>query len=94
MASTLRYDSSQWAKLMLTMDVQQIDIGEETGPRTVVSGLVHYIPIEQMRDKYLIAVVCRFRSMNHLIANCGVWASATSNQQICEESKVLPWCSL
>ncbi|KAF5315074.1 hypothetical protein D9619_007291 [Psilocybe cf. subviscida] len=35
---------------------QQIDIGEETGPRTVVSGLVNYIPIEQMRDKYLVAV--------------------------------------
>ncbi|KAF7288574.1 hypothetical protein HMN09_01386500 [Mycena chlorophos] len=36
--------------------VEQIDLGEETGPRTVVSGLVHYIPIEQMRDKYLVAV--------------------------------------
>ena len=36
---------------------QQINIGEETGPRTVVSGLVNYIPIEQMRDKYLVAVV-------------------------------------
>jgi aminoacyl tRNA synthase complex-interacting multifunctional protein 1 len=37
--------------------LKQIDLGEETGPRTVVSGLVHYIPIEQMKDKYLIAVV-------------------------------------
>jgi aminoacyl tRNA synthase complex-interacting multifunctional protein 1 len=36
---------------------QQIDFGEETGPRTVVSGLVNYIPIDQMRDKYLIGVV-------------------------------------
>ncbi|KAF8827661.1 hypothetical protein HHX47_DHR4000199 [Lentinula edodes] len=36
--------------------IEQIDIGEETGPRTVVSGLVHYIPIEQMRNKYLVAV--------------------------------------
>ncbi|PSR74821.1 hypothetical protein PHLCEN_2v9535 [Hermanssonia centrifuga] len=36
--------------------VEQIDFGEETGPRTVVSGLVHYIPIEQMRDKYLVGV--------------------------------------
>ncbi|KAL1737127.1 nucleic acid-binding protein [Schizophyllum commune] len=36
--------------------VEKIDIGEETGPRTVVSGLVKYIPIEQMRDKWLIAV--------------------------------------
>ena len=37
--------------------LQQIDLGEETGPRTVVSGLVNYIPIENMRDKYLVAVV-------------------------------------
>jgi tRNA-binding EMAP/Myf-like protein len=37
--------------------VQQIDLGEETGPRTVVSGLVNYIPIEEMRDKYLVAIV-------------------------------------
>ncbi|KAF8415464.1 hypothetical protein L210DRAFT_3586160, partial [Boletus edulis BED1] len=34
----------------------QIDLGEETGPRTVVSGLVNYIPIEEMRDKYLVAI--------------------------------------
>ncbi|TRM66409.1 hypothetical protein BD626DRAFT_556294 [Schizophyllum amplum] len=36
--------------------VEKIDIGEETGPRTVVSGLVKYIPIEEMRDRWLIAV--------------------------------------
>ncbi|EUC60261.1 tRNA-binding domain protein, putative, partial [Rhizoctonia solani AG-3 Rhs1AP] len=30
--------------------------GEPEGPRTVVSGLVNYIPIEQMRDRSLIAV--------------------------------------
>ena len=51
------------ACVLLTMDivkkhpdadslyVEQIDFAEETGPRTVVSGLVNYIPIEQMRDK-------------------------------------------
>lgn len=39
------------------MATKQIDIGEETGPRTVVSGLVNYIPIEEMRDKFLVAVV-------------------------------------
>jgi tRNA-binding EMAP/Myf-like protein len=43
---------------------KQIDIGEETGPRTVVSGLVNYIPIEQMRDKYLVAVVIIFFLFN------------------------------
>ncbi|KAH8114522.1 hypothetical protein DFH11DRAFT_1767401 [Phellopilus nigrolimitatus] len=43
--------------------IEQIDIGEETGPRTVVSGLVHYIPIEEMRDKYLVAV-CNLKPAN------------------------------
>jgi len=43
--------------------VEQIDVGEETGPRTVVSGLVHYIPIEEMRDKYLVAV-CNLKPAN------------------------------
>lgn len=36
--------------------VEQIDLGEETGPRTVVSGLVKYVPLEQMQDRYLVAV--------------------------------------
>ncbi|KAK0187981.1 hypothetical protein F5146DRAFT_1141439 [Armillaria mellea] len=43
--------------------IEQIDIGEETGPRTVVSGLVNYIPIEEMRDKYLVAV-CNLKPAN------------------------------
>jgi aminoacyl tRNA synthase complex-interacting multifunctional protein 1 len=43
--------------------IEQIDLGEESGPRTVVSGLVHYIPIEQMRDKYLVAV-CNLKPAN------------------------------
>ncbi|KAF8908966.1 hypothetical protein CPB84DRAFT_1813217 [Gymnopilus junonius] len=43
--------------------IEQIDLGEETGPRTVVSGLVHYIPIEQMRDKWLVAV-CNLKPAN------------------------------
>ncbi|KAF8630863.1 hypothetical protein AX17_005222 [Amanita inopinata Kibby_2008] len=43
--------------------IEQIDLGEETGPRTVVSGLVNYIPIEEMRDKYLVAV-CNLKPAN------------------------------
>ncbi|KAK0464535.1 uncharacterized protein EV420DRAFT_1263780 [Desarmillaria tabescens] len=43
--------------------IEQIDIGEETGPRTVVSGLVNYIPIEEMQDKYLVAV-CNLKPAN------------------------------
>ncbi|KAI0269839.1 hypothetical protein BC834DRAFT_863577 [Gloeopeniophorella convolvens] len=43
--------------------VEQIDFGEETGPRTVVSGLVNYIPIEQMQDKWLVGV-CNLKPAN------------------------------
>lgn len=43
--------------------VEQIDFGEETGPRTVVSGLVNYIPIEQMRDRYLVGI-CNLKPAN------------------------------
>ncbi|KAK0201895.1 hypothetical protein DFS33DRAFT_1030352 [Desarmillaria ectypa] len=43
--------------------IEQVDIGEETGPRTVVSGLVNYVPIEEMRDKYLVAV-CNLKPAN------------------------------
>ncbi|KNZ81265.1 hypothetical protein J132_02036 [Termitomyces sp. J132] len=43
--------------------VEQIDFAEETGPRTVVSGLVNYIPIEQMRDKLLVGV-CNLKPAN------------------------------
>ncbi|KAB5590690.1 tRNA-binding domain containing protein [Ceratobasidium theobromae] len=43
--------------------VEKIDIGEPEGPRTVVSGLVNYVPIEQMRDRMLIAV-CNLKPAN------------------------------
>jgi aminoacyl tRNA synthase complex-interacting multifunctional protein 1 len=43
--------------------VEQIDIGEPTGPRTVVSGLVNYIPIDQMKDRIII-VVCNLKPAN------------------------------
>ncbi|KAH8826789.1 tyrosine--tRNA ligase, cytoplasmic [Flagelloscypha sp. PMI_526] len=36
--------------------VEQIDLGEATGPRTVVSGLVKYVPIEEMQGRQLVVV--------------------------------------
>ncbi|KAG2151410.1 hypothetical protein DEU56DRAFT_728042 [Suillus clintonianus] len=41
----------------------EANLGEETGPRTVVSGLVNYIPIEEMRDKYLVCI-CNLKPAN------------------------------
>ncbi|OMH85348.1 tRNA-aminoacylation cofactor arc1 [Zancudomyces culisetae] len=39
--------------------VEEIDVGEET-PRTVVSGLVNFIPIEQMQNRTII-VICNLK---------------------------------
>ncbi|KAF5287730.1 hypothetical protein FQA39_LY15750 [Lamprigera yunnana] len=39
--------------------VEKIDVGEET-PRTIVSGLVNFIPIEEMRD-LLVLVLCNLK---------------------------------
>ncbi|KAF5119245.1 hypothetical protein DV454_000068 [Geotrichum candidum] len=36
--------------------VSTIDLGEETGPRTVCSGLVKYYPLEAMQDRYVVIV--------------------------------------
>jgi len=44
--------------------LQQIDLGEETGLRTVVSGLVNYVPIEQMRDRSVVVVVSLLLCLN------------------------------
>jgi aminoacyl tRNA synthase complex-interacting multifunctional protein 1 len=45
---------------MLTpRDQQKIDLGEETGPRTVCSGLVAYMSEEQIKDQTVVVVVSR-----------------------------------
>eukprot|EP00887_Chlorella_sp_A99_P006267 scaffold3.g6267.t1 len=36
--------------------VEQIDLGEAEGPRTIVSGLVKYVPLDAMRDRLVIVL--------------------------------------
>ncbi|XP_017772453.1 PREDICTED: tyrosine--tRNA ligase, cytoplasmic [Nicrophorus vespilloides] len=40
--------------------VEKIDLGEET-PRTIVSGLVNYIPIEEMQNR-MVVVLCNLKA--------------------------------
>lgn len=42
-----------------TLYVEKIDLGEAV-PRTVVSGLAKYVPLEQMQDR-LVAVLCNLK---------------------------------
>lgn len=34
----------------------QVDFGEADGPRTVLSGLVNFVPIEQMKDRWVVGI--------------------------------------
>lgn len=36
--------------------VEQVDVGEPEGPRTIVSGLVEYVPLEDMQDLSVIVL--------------------------------------
>ena len=40
--------------------VEQIDVGDPEGPRTVISGLAKFIPIEEMQGR-MVAVVCNLK---------------------------------
>lgn len=39
--------------------VEKIDLGEEQ-PRTIVSGLVNFVPIEEMQDR-MVVVLCNLK---------------------------------
>ncbi|KAL7752570.1 G4 quadruplex nucleic acid binding protein [Sorochytrium milnesiophthora] len=45
-----------------TLYVEQIDVGEEA-PRTVVSGLVNHIPLEEMQKRYVV-VLCNLKPVS------------------------------
>ncbi|CAD1476965.1 unnamed protein product, partial [Heterotrigona itama] len=34
--------------------IEKIDIGEASGPRTIISGLVNYVPIEEMQNRMVV----------------------------------------
>eukprot|EP00899_Mesostigma_viride_P022757 jgi/Mesvir1/3666/Mv14957-RA.1 len=43
--------------------VEQVDLGEAEGPRTIVSGLVGFVPLEEMQGR-LVAVLCNLKPRN------------------------------
>ncbi|CAH0389183.1 unnamed protein product [Bemisia tabaci] len=51
--------------------VEKIDLGEES-PRTIVSGLVNYVPIEQMQDRWVV-VLCNLKPAKMRgVESCGM----------------------
>ena len=78
-----------WAIPMRSCDLA-IDFGEETGLRTVGSGLVKYIPIEEMRS------IPRWRgeypyTVTAFRLNVLTWCSAVSNLLVCVVQRVSLW---
>ncbi|XVE84718.1 hypothetical protein DITRI_Ditri17bG0035900 [Diplodiscus trichospermus] len=59
--------------------VEEIDVGESE-PRTVVSGLVKYIPLEEMQDR-LVCVLCNLKpaSMRGIKSHAMVLAASNCN---------------
>lgn len=43
--------------------IEKIDLGEEGGPRTIVSGLVNYVPIEEMQDR-MVVILANLKAAN------------------------------
>uniref|UniRef100_A0A182MYE4 tRNA-binding domain-containing protein n=1 Tax=Anopheles dirus TaxID=7168 RepID=A0A182MYE4_9DIPT len=58
--------------------VEKIDCGEPTGPRTVISGLVKYVPIEEMQNRMVVAL-CNLKpaKMRGILSEAMVMCAST-----------------
>lgn len=63
--------------------VSTIDMGDETGPRTVCSGLVKYFPIEAMQDRYVV-VVANLKPVNMRGIKSSAMVLCASNEDTVE----------
>lgn len=43
--------------------IEKIDLGEASGPRTIVSGLVNYVPLEEMKDR-MVVILANLKAAN------------------------------
>lgn len=58
--------------------LEKIDCGDATGPRTVISGLVKHVPIEEMKDR-LVVVLCNLKpaKMRGIVSEAMVMCAST-----------------
>lgn len=61
--------------------VEKIDCGDPTGPRTVISGLVKHVPIEEMKDR-LVVVLCNLKpaKMRGILSEAMVMCASTPDK--------------
>ncbi len=69
--------------------VEKIDLGEDNGPRTIISGLVNHVPIEDMKDR-LVVVFANLKASNmKSIKSYGMVMCAVDNEHIDVSIEVL-----
>lgn len=61
--------------------VEKIDCGDETGPRTVISGLVKHVPIDEMRGRNVV-VLCNLKpaKMRGILSEAMVMCASTPDK--------------
>ena len=62
--------------------VSTIDMGDEEGPRTVCSGLVNYIPIEDMQKRYVVVVANLKPVTMRGIKSCAMVLCASNGEKV------------
>lgn len=58
--------------------VEKIDCGDSTGPRTVISGLVKHVPIDEMKERFVV-VLCNLKpaKMRGILSEAMVMCAST-----------------
>ncbi|WFD34652.1 G4 quadruplex nucleic acid binding protein [Malassezia cuniculi] len=60
--------------------LEKVDFGEPEGPRTILSGLVHFVPLEEMKDRWVVGV-CNLKPVAMRgIKSYGMLLCATSSE--------------
>lgn len=61
--------------------VEKIDCGDTTGPRTVISGLVKHVPIDEMKNKHVV-VLCNLKpaKMRGILSEAMVMCASTPDK--------------
>lgn len=61
--------------------VEKIDCGDPTGPRTVISGLVKHVPMEEMRNRNVV-VLCNLKpaKMRGILSEAMVMCASTPDK--------------
>lgn len=60
--------------------VSTIDVGDEEGPRTICSGLVNYVPLEDMQERYVVIVANLKPVSMRGIKSCGMVLCASKKE--------------